>query len=107
MDAGAYNFESFRDDIEDRARRLNARLKEPDATWPGVLFLDVPGGLEVEAFDVVGISEAEKHELASRTLPEFLVARGARRFCWAMPAWRTSASSTGSRSRRRTYPSTR
>ena len=88
MDAG-YNFESFRDDIEDRSRRLNALLKESDATWPGVLFLDVPGGLEAQAFDVAGISEAEKHELASQTLPEFLIARHARRFCWAMPAWRT------------------
>lgn len=91
MQAGTYNFEAFRDDIEDRARRLNARLKEPDATWPGVLFLDVPSGLEAQAFDVAGIGAAEKHELASRTLPEFLIARGARRFCWAMPAWRTSA----------------
>jgi len=89
VEADTYNFESFRDDIEDRVRRLNARLKKPDATWPGVLFLDVPGGLEAEAFDVAGISEVEKHALASQTLPAFLIARHARRFCWAMPAWRT------------------
>jgi hypothetical protein len=89
MEPGTYSFEAFRDDIEDRARRLNARLKESDATWPGVLFLDVPSGLEAEAFDLIGISADEKHSLASRTLPEFLIARRAHRFCWAMPVWRT------------------
>jgi len=60
MEADTYSFEDFRDDIEDRARRLNARLKEPDATWPGVFFLDVPSGLEAQAFDFAGISAAEK-----------------------------------------------
>jgi hypothetical protein len=84
-------FESFRRDIEDRVLRFNARFIDPEATWPGVLFLDTPRGLEAEAFDLVGITADEKAELASRTLPELILTRGAWRVCWLMPAWRVVA----------------
>jgi hypothetical protein len=91
MEAIAYSFEAFREDIKDRVLRLNALLKEADAVWPGVLFLDVPTGLDAEAFELAGISAAKKEQLALHELPELLVARGARRFCWLMPAWRLLA----------------
>ncbi len=91
MDAGAYTFESFRRDIEDRVRRLNGQFEDPEATWPGVLFLDVPRGLAAEAFSLAGMTPDEKDDLASRTLPELIVTRCARRVCWLMPAWRELA----------------
>jgi len=91
MEPIAYSFEAFREDIEDRVLRLNALLKEADATWPGVLFLDLPTGLDAEAFELAGISPAAKELLALQELPELLIARGARRFCWLMPAWRLLA----------------
>ena len=94
MEAIAYSFDAFREDIKDRVLRLNALLKEADATWPGVLFLDVPTGLDAEAFELAGISAAEKEQLALHELPELLVARCARRFCWLMPAWRLLSEGT-------------
>ena len=86
---GSYSFEAFCTDISERARLLNRRLKDPDASWPGVLFLDVPDeGLTAEAFVVAGLSDADKRELACTELPERVTTKRARRFCWAMPAWR-------------------
>jgi len=87
MEVVTYTFDAFRTDIAQRVRLLNAGLRDPETTWPGVLFLDIPEGLGAEAFEIAGISEEDKHELAERTLPDRIIARRARRFCWAMPAW--------------------
>lgn len=88
MGPSGYTFEAFRRDIEERVRALNARFRDPDADWPGVLFLDVREGLAAETFSLAGMTPEEKNVLASRTLPELIVRRGARRVCWLMPAWR-------------------
>ena len=88
MGWGSYTFEAFRRDIEDRVRAFNAQFKDPDDDWPGVLFLDVREGLAAETFSVAGMTPEDKTELASRTLPELIVRRAARRVCWLMPAWR-------------------
>jgi hypothetical protein len=87
METFIYTFEAFRTDITQRVRLLNAGLSDPEATWPGVLFLDIPNGLGAEAFEIAGISDEDKRELAERTLPDRIRAGAARRFCWAMPAW--------------------
>jgi hypothetical protein len=82
-----YTFEAFRADIKARVRMLNDRLEHPAATWPGVLFLDVTGGLTAHAYEL-GATADERERLANETLPAEIGARRARRFCWAMPAWR-------------------
>lgn len=87
METFSYTFEAFRTDITQRVRLLNAGLSDPQAIWPGVLFLDIPEGLAAEAFEIAGISEEDTRELAEQTLPDRIMARRARRFCWAMPAW--------------------
>jgi hypothetical protein len=87
-----YTFEAFRDDAKARVRLLHARLDEPDASWPGVLLLDIPhGGLSAEAFEIAGISELAKRRLATEQLPAAIRDEGARRFCWVMPVWRRVA----------------
>lgn len=84
----AYSFEAFRDDVKARVRLLNRRLRTPEAIWPGVLILDVPGeGLTAEAFEL-GVSPDERRALAADALPQAIRATCARRFCWVMPAFR-------------------
>ena len=84
-----YSFDSFCIDVVVRVQRINARLRQPDATWSGVLFLDVPGeALDISFYRLEGMSELDKHRLALRILPERIRSSGARRFCWLMPAWR-------------------
>lgn len=69
---------------------MNAALGEPEATWPGVLFLEVPEqGLVIgEIRSLAGISELEKRDLATRVLPMRIRAAKADRFAWVMPAYR-------------------
>jgi hypothetical protein len=82
-----YSFDAFRDDVKLRVRLLNARLRTPEAVWPGVLLLDLPlEGLSAEAFEI-GISPGERRYLAERVLPRAIRTSGARRFCWVMPAF--------------------
>ena len=65
-----------------------ADVADAETTWPGVLFVETPGSVEVELFRVAGLSEGGKRDLALRRLPSAVRQRGAVRFCWAMPAWR-------------------
>jgi len=69
---------------------MNASLEDPESTWPGVLFVEVPGrGLVIgEMRSVAGLDESRKQTLAYRTLPQRIRATRADRFCWVMPAWR-------------------
>jgi hypothetical protein len=87
-----YSFESFCIDVVVRVQRINSRLRKPDATWPGALFLDVPGqALDISFYRVAGLTELDKHRLALMILPERIRSSRARRFCWMMPAWRGNA----------------
>ncbi len=47
---------------------MNGGLEDPEATWPGVLFLEVPEkGLVVgEMPSLAGLSEFDKNDLAAR-----------------------------------------
>lgn len=69
---------------------MNAGLGDPEATWPGVLFLEVPNqGLVIgEMRSLVGLSEFDKNDLAARVLPNRIRTSKADRFAWVMPAWR-------------------
>ena len=72
---------------------MNAGLDDPEATWPGVLFLEVPKeGLVVgEVRSLVGMSDADKRDLAARVLPNRIRQSRASRFAWVMPTWRHEA----------------
>jgi hypothetical protein len=72
---------------------MNAGLEGPESTWPGVLFLEVPEqGLVVgEMRSLVGLSESDKRDLATRVLPKRIRTSKADRFGWVMPAWRQDA----------------
>lgn len=63
---------------------------EPDATWPGVLFLEVPeqGVVLGELRNLAGLSDFDKRDLASRVLPARIRSSKAERFAWVMPAYR-------------------
>jgi hypothetical protein len=67
---------------------MHVVLEDPDADWPGTLFLDSPLGVTLRLFNVAGITEVEKQKLATVTLPEVVREEAARRFCWLMPGWR-------------------
>jgi hypothetical protein len=69
---------------------MNAGLVDPEDTWPGVLFLEVPeqGLVLGEMRSLAGISEFDKKDLAARVLPERIRRSKADRFAWVMPAWR-------------------
>jgi hypothetical protein len=69
---------------------MNGGLDDPEATWPGVLLLEVPEqGLVVgEMRSLAGLSEFDKRDLAARVLPNRIRVSRADRFAWVMPAWR-------------------
>jgi hypothetical protein len=73
--------------------RTNAGLEDPESTWPGVLFLEVPlQGLVVgEMRSLAGLSEFDKRDLAARVLPTRIRTSRADRFAWVMPAWRADS----------------
>jgi hypothetical protein len=70
---------------------MNAGLEGPEATWPGVLFLEVPEqGLVIgEMRSLAGFDELDKQHLAATILPERIRRSRADRFGWVMPGWRT------------------
>jgi hypothetical protein len=72
---------------------MNASLDDPEATWPGVLFLEVPEqGLVVgEMRSLAGLTEFDKRDFAARLLPVRIRTSKADRFAWVMPAWRHEA----------------
>lgn len=69
---------------------MNGGLDDPEATWPGVLFLEVPeqGLVLGELRSLAGLTEFDKNDLAARVLPERIRRSKADRFAWVMPAWR-------------------
>lgn len=82
--------EDFREHLREAVERMNASLDEPEATWPGVLFLQLPNQDIVigEMRSLAGISESDKRDLAARVLPARIRSSKADRFGWVMPAWR-------------------
>jgi hypothetical protein len=72
---------------------MNAGLDGPEATWPGVLFLEVPEqGLVIgEMRPLARFDELDKQHLAATILPERIRRSRADRFGWVMPAWRNDA----------------
>jgi hypothetical protein len=87
------SFEEFREHLTQVVERMNAGFG-PEATWPGVLFLDVPEqGLVVgEMLSLAGFDELDKQHLATTVLPARIRQSRADRFGWVMPAWRNSVS---------------
>ena len=83
-------FDQFRRHLVETVERMNAGLDDPEATWPGVLFLEVPEGdlVIAEVRSLAGISDQEKRDLAARVLPGRIRAAKADRFAWVMPAYR-------------------
>jgi hypothetical protein len=81
-----YSFDDFVRDVEWRVRRLGRTVEDPDFTWPGVLILDVAGGLSAEAF-VIGATAEEREILIDELLVVIGVSQ-ARRFAWVMPCLR-------------------
>lgn len=69
---------------------MNAGLGDAEATWPGVLFLEVPEqGLVIgEMRSLAGLTEFDKNDLAARVLPDCIRRSKADRFAWVMPAYR-------------------
>jgi hypothetical protein len=80
-----YSFEDFLDDVEWRVRLLNAHTHAPDFVWPGVLILDVAGGLRAEAFTV---GSPRQRDALIAELVDTLREANPRRFCWLMPCHR-------------------
>jgi hypothetical protein len=72
---------------------MNAGLEGPEATWPGVLFLEVPErGLVIgDMRPLARFDELDKQHLAATILPERIRRSRADRFAWVMPAWRHDA----------------
>jgi hypothetical protein len=70
-------FAQFRDHLVETVERMNSGLVGPDATWPGVLFLEVPeqGVVVGEMRSMAGLSEWDKRELACRLLPTRIPAK--------------------------------
>lgn len=69
---------------------MNGGLDDPEATWPGVLFLEVPeqGLVLGEMRSLAGLTDFDKKDLATRLLPARIRRSKADRFAWVMPAWR-------------------
>ena len=93
---GSYSpcaFEEFRERLIATVERMNGAFQDPEANWPGILFLEVPGrGLVVgEIGSLEGLTELEKNHLATVLLPRRIRATNADRFAWVMPAWRHHA----------------
>jgi hypothetical protein len=84
MGVSVYDFDDFREDVLWRVRHLNRRLADAGAIWPGVLILDESHGLSAEAF------ELSDGAYVTRLLARRIRKSGARRFCWVMPAWRST-----------------
>lgn len=84
-------FEQFRSQVVATVERLNASLADPEATWPAVLFLELPGrGLVIgDLRSVSGLDERGKKDLALRVLPSRIRRSKADRFAWVFPAWRS------------------
>ena len=68
---------------------MNAGLVDPDDTWPGVLFLEVPdqGFVVGEMRSMIGMTDDDKRDLACRVLPARIRTSKADRFAWVMPAY--------------------
>jgi hypothetical protein len=83
-------FLQFREHVLETVERMNDGLGDAEATWPGVLFLEVPRvGLVVgDIRSLAGFNEADKRHLAAHVLPDRIRRSKADRFAWAMPAWR-------------------
>jgi hypothetical protein len=88
------SFEEFREYLTQVVERMHAAFVAPEATWPGVLFLEVPEqGLVVgEMRSLAGFDELDKQHLATTVLPARIRQSRADRFGWVMPAWRNSVS---------------
>src|SRR5581483_344941 len=69
---------------------MNASLEDPEATWPAVLFLEVPrkGLVIADMRSMAGVDEHQKRDLATRVLPTRIRRQKADRFAWLFPAWR-------------------
>lgn len=69
---------------------MNAGLEDPEATWPCVLFLDVPerGIVIGDVRSLAGFDELDKQHLATMLLPALIRRSRADRFGLVMPAWR-------------------
>jgi hypothetical protein len=85
-----HSFEEFRDHLLETVERMNSGLEDPEATWPGVLFLEVPEqGLVVgEIVPLTGLSDLGKRDLATYYLPLRIRTSKADRFAWLMPGHR-------------------
>jgi hypothetical protein len=71
--------------------RLNASLADPEATWPAVLFLELPArGLVIgDLRSVGGLDEGAKQHLLLHVLPARIRRSKADRFAWVFPGWRS------------------
>jgi hypothetical protein len=79
-------FAGLRDDIARQLRAMHEALKAPDDDWPGVLFVESGGRLELGAmFAVLGLDEDGKRQLATERLPARLRELGTTRVGLAMP----------------------
>jgi hypothetical protein len=88
--AASARFAAFREGLKRAVEALNSSLVHPESTWPGVLFVEIPGeGVIIGAIQpVAGLDEEGKRTLAEQVLPAIIRQRKAERFCWVMPAWR-------------------
>jgi hypothetical protein len=79
----------FRATLERRVRWMHRTLHEANDDLPGLLFVatDRDETLLAGRFDVIGLTNEAKTELATRTLPEVVRSREGRRAGWLMPAW--------------------
>ncbi len=77
-----HTFAEFRDHLVETVERMNAGLDDPEATLPGVLFVEVPrrGLVVAEMRSLEGLSDFRKRDLAARVLPSRIRATNADRF---------------------------
>jgi hypothetical protein len=79
-------FEGFRDALARQLRPLHEALQGPDDDWPGLLFVEREGRLELgDVFEVAGLDETGKRVLAEELLPARLCELGATRAAWVVP----------------------
>jgi hypothetical protein len=80
-------FAGFRDELARRLRAMHVVLQAPDDDWPGVLFVEVGGRLQVGGlYEVADLQEEGKRQLAHELLPAKLHEFRATRAGWVMPA---------------------
>lgn len=79
-------FADLRDEIARQLRAMHEALQAPEDDWPGVLFVECSGQLELgDMFHVLGLDEEDKYELAAQRLPARLRELGATRAGLALP----------------------